>query len=121
MMSSYSQAPEYTTNEKKTIQNVINGDQPYEGAKDKQGYILTAIQDAAIKAKIEHWTPSDYKNANATKLAFSIGKYGEQIAAANTSIDHMMDYKTLLANNGNTQIPVVNEAWNRIKAAFGME
>lgn len=114
MLNQYNQSPEFTANEKKTIQNVIDWNQAYSATKDPQWYMLNAIQDAARNAGVQ-WTPNDYKNANATKLAFSVGKYGQQVAAADTAIDHMNDYKTLLAANWNTNFPWYNEAMNRVK------
>ena len=119
MMDSYSQNPKLTSNEQKTVQNVINWDQPYSPINDKQQFVLNAIQDAAHKAWIMNWSPTDYKNANGAKLAFSIGKYGQQTSAAATAIDHMNDYKVLLQANGNTQFPWFNEAMNSLKQAFG--
>lgn len=119
MMTDYGNNPEFTTNEQKTIKSVLNGDQAYSATNDKQGYILNAIHDAATKAGVS-WTQSDYKNENSTKLAFTVGKYGQQIAAANTALQHLADYKEALAANGNTQIPRINAIMNSFKGATGM-
>ncbi len=119
ILDSYGKNPEFTTNEKSTIKNILNGDQSYVPSQDKQGYILNEVQRQAQQAGID-WNPNDFSNQNKTKLAFATGKYGQQIAAAATAMDHMEDYKTLLEENGNTQIPAVNDAWNRLKTAFGL-
>lgn len=115
MMSAYSTNPEYTTQDKKIVDQVVNG-QKYNEKLDPQGYIKDAIL-----AKDPTWNPNDFSNENKVKLLFTAGKIGDQVSAADTAIDHMNDYKELLAANWNTQLPAVNDAWNRLKSFFWLE
>ncbi len=119
LMNQYSQNPQYTSQDKRMIDNIINGTAQYSDKSDPQGYVLDAVKKAAARAGVSDWKPTDYNNENTTKLQFTIGKSGEAISAAATALDHMADYKMLLATNGNTSIPAVNSAMNRLKSAFG--
>lgn len=115
----YQQNPELTSIDKTYADNVLNWVIKYNPTKDPHGIIADKVSEAA-SAKWVDWNPNDMTNMNKTKLQFTIWKSGQAISAAATAMDHMNDYKILLANNGNTQIPAANAAWNRLKSAFGM-
>ena len=120
MLNQFSQNPEYTKNEKSTIQNIIDGVQPYNASSDKNGYILNAVQDKARAAGIA-WTPNDYKNQNGVKMAFTIGKPANQITDAATALDHLQLFSDLVSAQNNGDIPRMTAAENAIKTAFGSD
>lgn len=120
MLNTFSQNPEYTANEKQTIQNVLDGKQAYNPANDKQQYILNAIQAKANAAGLT-WTPSDFKNQNGVKMAFTIGKPANQITDAATALDHLQLFEEYVKAQNNGDIPRITAAENAFKTAFGSD
>ena len=86
MIQDYRNNPTLNTTQKNLAQGVIDGDTAYATIKkqDPNGVILANIEKQAQANNIP-WTESDYKNENSTKLAFTTGKYGQQITAAATA------------------------------------